>query len=195
MYTGSGDGWDAATEKSEAFALGVSLTALADQHAAWSRRTFGEDHEKGPTGALRHMKAECDETIEAVEQLNRMMRGDETGAHAQAMKVGSEYADLLLLLLDSSRRSGVSPAELVRFAHAKMQVNKTRVYKRTPDGVPSMHVRSGRGGWWSKVWERTRDVLADRSMLLAIALWVLAIIAVILFAANVANLFVVLHAM
>lgn len=105
--------------------LGAELDDLAYDQARWSQATFGRDSERGPIGPLRHLEKEARE--------------------AQANPTDPlEYADCLLLILDASRRAGISPLQLIRAATAKMLVNKGRTWP-TPDADgPVEHVREAK---------------------------------------------------
>lgn len=104
--------------------LGIALTDLADQHAAWSQETFGSDKERGPEGPLKHMRKEIEEVLANPTDLQ-------------------EYADLLLLLLDASRRAGIGPYSLIRAGQAKLKINKERTWPK-PTGMSDAveHVKS-----------------------------------------------------
>lgn len=137
----------------KAFTLGHRLLALADDQSEWSQKTFGTDHERGPVGAWRHLQKEAGETIEAWETMRALLESDDPSSVVQADKVAEEQGDMLLLWLDGCRRSGLTPSDVIQAAQAKMAVNRTRVYKRTPDGVPAEHDRSGEQStapWWKR---------------------------------------------
>ena len=102
--------------------LGSRLRELAEIQSLWSQATFGSDIERGPIGALKHL---------ALEAVEAQQRPDDI----------VEYADCLLLLLDSSRRAGFTPRDLIEAAHEKMAVNKQRQWPRTEGDVPSQHAR------------------------------------------------------
>lgn len=87
--------------------MGVKLWELADDQSQWSQATFGTDSECGPVGPLNHLRNECDEAIAKPTDL-------------------AEYADLLILLLDASRRAGFSPLQVIEAAQEKMIINKDR---------------------------------------------------------------------
>jgi hypothetical protein len=87
--------------------LGACLCDLIDDQADWSRATFGPDDARGPVGPLKHLRKECTEAIQKPYDL-------------------SEYADLLILLLDSSRRAGFPIAKVIQAAQDKMAVNRSR---------------------------------------------------------------------
>ncbi len=114
--------------------LGIALTDLADDQSNWSQRTFGTNAERGPVGGLKHLMLEAQETIAAWESLPNP--GD-----MRTARVNEEFADCLLLLLDASRRAGISPARLIRAAQEKMKVNKTRTYPKPTSDVPSEHIK------------------------------------------------------
>lgn len=110
--------------------LGEALSDLAHDQSKWSQATFGTDAERGPVGALKHLQKEVTEVIAA------------WGATPFASEsVRDEFADCLLLLLDSSRRAGLKPLELIRAAQAKMLVNKAREWPKTTGDVPTEHVK------------------------------------------------------
>jgi len=110
---------------------GIRLMALAMDQATWSQETFGKDpeypetptgEERGPIGALKHLEREARE------------------AQAQPLDV-TEYADCLLLVLDSSRRAGFRIRDLITAAENKMVINKARRWPKTHGDVPTEHVR------------------------------------------------------
>ena len=102
--------------------LGAELEELAEDQSEWSQATFGSDQQRGPVGPLKHLEKEARE------------------AAANPSDV-SEYADCLLLLLDASRRAGITPLELVRAGAAKMQTNKVRRWGTPTADGPVEHVR------------------------------------------------------
>lgn len=131
------------SEYEDALALGCELTELARDQAAWSQATFGTDAERDGVGALEHLAREAKEAKEAALAL----RGCEKQCglrYAEAQQdMRSELAGCLILLLDASRRQGVTPAELVFAAHCKMQVNKGRTWNKPTGDEPTEHVREG----------------------------------------------------
>jgi hypothetical protein len=109
--------------------LGDKLDDLARDQADWSERTFGPDTLRGPIGGLKHLEKEARE--------------------AQACPTDiKEYADILILLLDTSRRAGFTPLDVIEAAIAKMQENKARIWPAidpTKLDEPTEHVREGGG--------------------------------------------------
>lgn len=110
--------------------LGDCLDALAKDQQQWSETTFGADRDRGPIGPLKRLAKEAAETIEAWEQFK------DGGEHVIA-----EFADCFLLLLDASRRAGLSPLALVRAAQDKMILNKKRSWPVPKDDEPVENVR------------------------------------------------------
>lgn len=102
--------------------LGYSLLCLVGEQASWSEAVFGSDQIRGPIGPLRHLEKEARE--------------------AQANPADpSEYADCLLLVLDASRRAGLSIERLLTEAHAKMLVNRSRKWPTPTSDQPVEHER------------------------------------------------------
>lgn len=98
---------------------------LVQDQSEWSQETFGSDSERGPLGALKHLEKEAKECQEAV----------------GTPDLPEELADCLLLLLDASRRAGVSPTKLLEAAQTKMVKNKQRTWQKPKDDEPVEHVR------------------------------------------------------
>lgn len=90
---------------------------LAAAHATWSQLTFGSDSERGPTGPLNHLAKEVQEAMAAPTDM-------------------MEYADLLLLVLDASRRAGITADHLLDVAEEKLRINIAREWgPRQANGV------------------------------------------------------------
>lgn len=102
--------------------LGVYFQSLADEISSWSQFTFGTDAERGPIGPLKHLAKEAMEA-------------------ANDPSDRAEYADCLILILDASRRAGITPQELVSAALEKMQVNRSRSWPKPVNDEPVEHVR------------------------------------------------------
>lgn len=86
-----------------------NIELLAKEQSEWSQKTFGTDEQKGPIGALKHIIKEAQEAIENPDGVE-------------------EYADLLLLVLDASRRAEHDVRALIRAAIDKLSILKTRQY-------------------------------------------------------------------
>jgi NTP pyrophosphatase (non-canonical NTP hydrolase) len=96
------------------------------KHAEWSQATFGSDKSRGPLGSLKHLQKEATEAVEAFEA-------------DQLDDLAAELADCLLLVFDAARRSGLSQADLLTLAHAKLEINKRRTWPRPRADEPCEH--------------------------------------------------------
>jgi hypothetical protein len=91
-------------------------------HAAWSRKTFGEDHERGPVGPLKHLIKEAEEAME-----------NPSDPH--------EFADCMFLTMDAARRAGHDVNALLLAMVEKLEILNARTYRKVEDGQPSFHVK------------------------------------------------------
>jgi hypothetical protein len=124
---------------------GQRVATLWDEVAAWSNATFGDESERGPVGPVKHLAIECLESIgmdtEQIQEFRSWMAGiqvfDREFDHA-------ELADILILLMDAGRRSGVNWPWIVARAIEKMDVNRSRTYPKPAPGddTISEHDRS-----------------------------------------------------
>ncbi|WP_236508243.1 dATP/dGTP pyrophosphohydrolase domain-containing protein, partial [Escherichia coli] len=71
-------------------------------HAEWSDRQFGN---VGPVGPLKHLAKEANEAAEAPDDI-------------------SEFADILMLVWDATRRAGFSDEQLAEAVAEKLERNK-----------------------------------------------------------------------
>jgi NTP pyrophosphatase (non-canonical NTP hydrolase) len=108
---------------------------LVHSQSEWSQKTFGSDEERGPVGALRHLEIEAREACEEW----RFYRSGQS----ELQDVKEEFADCFLLLLDASRRAGLSFQELLDAAVAKHEKNKRREWPKVEAGgeSPVLHVK------------------------------------------------------
>lgn len=107
--------------------MSESFLTLAARHAAISQEKFGPDALRGPRGPLRHLALEVAEALSAPDD-------------------PEEYADLLLLVLDSSRRAGIAPEVLLRTASRKLNKIARRAvpdWRTCPPDSPIEHIRDG----------------------------------------------------
>ena len=117
---------------------------LWDEHAEWSRRTFGADDARGPSGPLLHLAREAVEVVEVPGDL-------------------SEHADCLLLGMDACRRAGMTADDfakvlaaltviiagepedwyspLMSAARTKLAVNKARQWGQASADAPVFHTK------------------------------------------------------
>lgn len=101
----------------------ADFIAFWHAHSEWSQATFGTDQERGPVGSLKHLAKEVQEVL-----------ADPTDI--------IEFADLLFLVFDSTRRAGFTPEQLIEAANAKLAVNKSRQWQKPTSDEPVEHVRA-----------------------------------------------------
>lgn len=89
-------------------------------HAEWSDRQFGN---VGPVGPLKHLAKEAIEAAEAPDDI-------------------SEFADILMLVWDATRRAGFSDEKLAEAVAEKLERNKRRAWGEVKDGEPCHHVKN-----------------------------------------------------
>lgn len=89
-------------------------------HAEWSDRQFGN---VGPVGPLKHLAKEAIEAAEAPDDI-------------------SEFADILMLVWDATRRAGFSDEQLAEAVAEKLERNKRRAWGEVKDGEPCHHVKN-----------------------------------------------------
>ena len=91
----------------------------------WSEQTFGPGTRL--KGVLAHIRKELAEVESAPED-------------------ASEWADLLILVLDGATRQGILPQNVVRAYHRKMRENRQREWpdwRQFSEDEPIEHVRAG----------------------------------------------------
>lgn len=102
-----------------------------NDHAEWSQKTFGLDGVRGPAGSLNHLAKEVKEALDRPGDL-------------------AEYADMLLLTFDATRRAGFTFDQLVAASRSKLEVNKLRKWGKPNDDGSVEHVRpTGEDAWQS----------------------------------------------
>lgn len=111
------------------------MTDLIKEQAEWSNATFGDEKQRGPVGPLKHMAKEVCCELLGCDPLwfDQFVAGLQPRTYANAQQSITdimEYADLLILLLDSSRRAGHSFIEVIRAGREKMQENMKREWPK-----------------------------------------------------------------
>lgn len=100
------------------------MRAFWNAQAEWSRATFGSDAERGPLGPLKHLAKEVNEVIKDPTDL-------------------IEYADLLFLVCDATRRAGFTYDQLIEASWSKLAINKARQWQKPIRGDEAVeHDRS-----------------------------------------------------
>lgn len=106
------------------------METVFDELGKWSDKAFGTPKDRGPIGALHHLKMEADEAI------------------AEPTKL-EEYVDCLFLSLDAARRAGFSYKQIIEGAWAKLEVLWKREHPdpaTMPKDVAIEHIRAERIG-------------------------------------------------
>lgn len=96
------------------------------EQAAWSNATFGTEQERGPIGALKHLKLEVNEALEAETEEERR----------------KEIVDCQFLVQDAARRSGMSMRQFFTMCLEKLEINKKRKYPKPTSDEPSLHEKT-----------------------------------------------------
>ncbi|QEG12608.1 putative Eaa-like protein [Klebsiella phage vB_KpnS_SegesCirculi] len=89
-------------------------------HAEWSDRQFGK---VGPVGPLKHLAKEANEAAEAPDDI-------------------SEFADIIMLVWDATRRAGITDEQLAVAVAEKLERNKRRQWGAVKDGEPCHHLKN-----------------------------------------------------
>ena len=95
---------------------GLDLISLEADRVAWSRQTFPD---ATAMGCLEHVRKEITEIEEALRQ---------------GLPVAVEYADAIMLLLDSAARAGIDCRQVLQAYKDKIEVNKKRNWQKDGDG-------------------------------------------------------------
>lgn len=89
-------------------------------HAEWSDIQFGN---VGPVGPLKHLAKEANEAAEAPDDI-------------------SEFADIIMLVWDATRRAGITDEQLAMAVAEKLERNKRRQWGAVKDGEPCHHLKN-----------------------------------------------------
>ncbi|HBQ2206730.1 TPA: DUF550 domain-containing protein [Klebsiella pneumoniae] len=92
---------------------------VRQEHAEWSRETFGN---VGPVGPLKHLSKEA---LEAASEPSDL----------------SEWADMQFLLWDAQRRAGITDEHITQAMIDKLAVNKRREWPEPKEGEPRLHIK------------------------------------------------------
>lgn len=107
----------------ESLKVACKLHKLIESQTPWSQTTFGSDTPESSRKPTLHMRKEVDEILANPDDI-------------------TEYADVLLLLIDAARRRGFVFSDLVQAAIAKHEICKTREWVIVDDpDAPNEHKR------------------------------------------------------
>jgi hypothetical protein len=108
------------------------LALLYDDINDWSEAVHGSREDRGPVGALNHLKREAQEAIDDWQV-------------ADMPGFLNELSDCLILTLNATWRGEFTLDELLTAAHAKMTINRTRKIGQPDHEGVIEHVRSEDG--------------------------------------------------
>ena len=113
------------------------LQKLMDDIREWSDATFG-DGQRNPA-IVYHLKREVPELIEAIKiYANKVHLGEECSGDVH--KVGYEFADCFMLLLDSASHFGLTAGNLLWYTEEKLKINKAREWGKPDENGVVEHI-------------------------------------------------------
>ena len=111
-----------------------ALQNLMFEIASWSDKTFGSA-QRNP-GIIHHLKEEVKELLEVVTAY------EASKPDGKLLKESKyEYADCLMLLLDSAYHIGFSAEELIFATFEKLEVNKNREWQQPDENGLCHHIK------------------------------------------------------
>jgi NTP pyrophosphatase (non-canonical NTP hydrolase) len=115
------------------------LQKLMNEIRQWSDTTFGKYRLATPM--IYHLKKEVDELIE---KLNIWYKGQYGGMETMfenQKKIRMEFADCMMLLLDSASHFGISAEMLLSDTREKLEINRTRKWGRSDENGVVEHIK------------------------------------------------------
>lgn len=116
----------------------LNIQGLMDLICKWSDEQFSDGiftHERA-LPITYHLKKEVGELIEELQKV-----GNAELSHYEEEKVKEEYADCLMLLLDSASHFGLSADDLYRACVWKLEINKRRKWGSPDENGVVEHIR------------------------------------------------------
>ena len=123
--------------------VGLQQARIADIHDIVSRYNdwaISSFPKSTPTSSLLGLRREVDETIEAIQLLDKHQKEVDGMFDTLFDSVRLEYADCLMYLIDSARRCGLSIDDLFFALDEKLQIKLQRDWKINDDNSYS-HVK------------------------------------------------------
>jgi NTP pyrophosphatase (non-canonical NTP hydrolase) len=117
------------------------LQEIMIEIAEWSDKTFGEG-ERNPA-ILHHLRKEVPELILAFEefQINNTIQTPYYEGNRMIKNVWEEYADCMMLLLDSAHHFGMNAERLLYVTKQKLEKNKKRKWGNPDCNGVIEHIR------------------------------------------------------
>ena len=126
----------------EELTLKDELQWLQFDIAKWSDKTFGTS-QRNPA-IIYHLKKEVDELIAALEKHNDMSCDESvliSDVTKHIHKTKMEYADCLILLLDSAAKYNLTVGCLVNAVKEKHEINKSRTWGKPDENGVIEHIK------------------------------------------------------
>jgi NTP pyrophosphatase (non-canonical NTP hydrolase) len=119
----------------------MELQELMNEISEWSDATFGEG-QRNPA-IVHHLKKEVPELIQAIDkyQKGNTIKTPYKDANKLLKDVWGEYADCMMLLLDSAHHFGLTADRLLHITKQKLEVNKQRKWGKPDCNGVVEHVR------------------------------------------------------
>ena len=114
-----------------------SLQKLMNEICEWSDKTF----DNGKFTRSRCIPISYHLQKESVELTEALLEFANNPTIEMRMKVGKEYADLLILLVDSANHFGLNADELLTVAFNKLEENKKRKWGLPDENGVVEHIR------------------------------------------------------
>lgn len=111
-----------------------TIIELEAERLEWSLKNFPE---ATPRSSMLKLQSEVKEVLKEIGTLEKLPDGDDGLGD-----LTEEYADCLMCLFDSAGRAGVSVEEIFEAFEEKLEINKSRVWKKNDDNTYS-HVKAG----------------------------------------------------
>ena len=117
------------------------LQDLMNEISEWSNATFGEG-QRNPA-IVHHLNKEVPELIDAIEkyQKGNTIKMPYKEANKLLKDVWGEYADCMMLLLDSAQHFGLTADRLLCITKQKLKINKKRRWGSPDENGVVEHVR------------------------------------------------------
>jgi hypothetical protein len=128
--------------KAEGKMTTVNAERLFAAIGEWSNKTFGDEGERGPVGPLKHMAKEVLCELLDAPRMETDAFIDKHCCSPVAPHDLTELADVLILLMDATRRAGCGWQQLVDEAKRKHSINVLRTYPKPVGDEISEHVRA-----------------------------------------------------
>ena len=119
-----------------------ALQNLMNEISTWSDATFGEG-QRNPA-IVHHLKKEVDELIEALNKTEADKNDDTVSIGEWARQVERtrlEYADCMMLLLDSAKHFEMSAEMLLEITRQKLEINKRRKWGKPDENGIVEHIK------------------------------------------------------